>query len=182
MPATTVATSAADLHDPTSAAFKKARRQYLKTTRNRTEHVEAEWTPFRAAEKKFKARFPPPDLSSVLDLTLLDDFRAEEVSDGVWKGRPDAVQCEEIELRPRGRSSGIRKAYIFPNTPGGTLAVWYTGCTCSFYMFSGVLCNRTCSSALIRAAGRTETPCAVGTMRSGSPSKRDQPGRPLHPS
>ncbi|OSX64798.1 hypothetical protein POSPLADRAFT_1044247 [Postia placenta MAD-698-R-SB12] len=118
MPATTVSTSAADLHDPTSAAFKKARRQYLKTTRNRTEHVEAEWTPFRAAEKKFKARFPPPDLSGVLDLALLDDSRAAEVSNGVWKGRPNAVQCEEIELRPRGRSSGIRKAYIFPNTPG----------------------------------------------------------------
>ncbi|KIO06395.1 hypothetical protein M404DRAFT_481088 [Pisolithus tinctorius Marx 270] len=58
--------------DPSSAAFKKARRQYIRTTKNRSQDVDANWTPFRAAEKKFKARFPPPDLTDVLDLAAED--------------------------------------------------------------------------------------------------------------
>ncbi|KAI6150277.1 hypothetical protein BKA82DRAFT_4113765 [Pisolithus tinctorius] len=53
--------------DPSSAAFKKARRQYIRTTKNRTRI---------AAEKKFKARFPPPDLTDVLDLAAEDRRRA----------------------------------------------------------------------------------------------------------
>lgn len=51
-------------------AFKKARRQHIKTTKNRSSDVDATWTAFRAAEKKYKARFPPPDLSTVLDPTI----------------------------------------------------------------------------------------------------------------
>ena len=34
----------------------------------RPAHVDPGWSPFRAAEKKYKARCPPPDLSTVLDL------------------------------------------------------------------------------------------------------------------
>ncbi|KAI6039955.1 hypothetical protein EDC04DRAFT_2867794 [Pisolithus marmoratus] len=49
--------------DLSSSAFKKARRQYIRTTKNRNQDVDANWTPFRAAEKKYKARFPPPDLT-----------------------------------------------------------------------------------------------------------------------
>ena len=51
-----------------SREFKKARRQHYKSTKNRPADVDASWSPFRAAEKKYKARFPPPDLSAVLDL------------------------------------------------------------------------------------------------------------------
>ncbi|KAF8557347.1 hypothetical protein OG21DRAFT_1494924 [Imleria badia] len=50
--------------------FKKARRQHWKLTRNRVD-VDTSWSPFRAAEKKYKTRFPPPDLSAVLDLASL---------------------------------------------------------------------------------------------------------------
>ncbi|TBU29048.1 hypothetical protein BD311DRAFT_662034 [Dichomitus squalens] len=107
--------SSGDIHDPTSAAYKKARRKYLKSTRNRPGHVDAEWTPFRAAEKRYKARFPPPDLSDVLDIASTDHTRAAETSKGRWKGRADAVDCTEIPLR---ENEGGRKAYVFPSTPG----------------------------------------------------------------
>ncbi|KAF9453192.1 hypothetical protein P691DRAFT_695142 [Macrolepiota fuliginosa MF-IS2] len=80
--------------DPTSSAYKKARRQYIKATKNRPQDVETDWTPFRAAEKKFKARFPPPDLSGVLDLATLDPARADEISQGLWAGRADAVEYD----------------------------------------------------------------------------------------
>lgn len=115
---TTTSAHSLDIHDPTSAAYKKARRRHLKTTRNRSDQTDAEWTAFRAAEKKYKARFPPPDLSSVLDLALLDDERAEEVSRGVWKGGIDASSYREIGLKNGESSSGRRKAYVFPDRPG----------------------------------------------------------------
>ncbi|KAL4068091.1 hypothetical protein J3A83DRAFT_4359903 [Scleroderma citrinum] len=51
------------------ATLKKARRQHIRTTKNRKNDVDATWTPFRAAEKKYKARYPPLDLTGVLDLT-----------------------------------------------------------------------------------------------------------------
>ncbi|KAI0637376.1 hypothetical protein C8Q77DRAFT_1097243 [Trametes polyzona] len=112
----TQSTSSGDIHDPTSAAYKKARRKYLKSTRNRPEHVDADWTPFRAAEKKYKARFPPPDLSDVLDLAAADPTRVVEVARGKWKGRADTLPCTEIPLRDG--SGRARKAYTFPRTPG----------------------------------------------------------------
>ncbi|KAJ7905407.1 hypothetical protein B0H14DRAFT_2660170 [Mycena olivaceomarginata] len=105
--------SAIDLHDPTSAAYKKAKRQYLNSTRNRKNTVELDWTPFRAAEKRFKARFPPPDLSGVLDLALLDDTRTPEIQAGIWKGSSD-LDFRELRLET---SSNI-KAYTTPRIPG----------------------------------------------------------------
>ncbi|KAJ2916008.1 hypothetical protein MD484_g4360, partial [Candolleomyces efflorescens] len=78
-------TTTAELLDPSSAVYKKARRQFYKATRNRPT-VDQDWTPFRAAEKRFKARFPPPDLSQVLDLAQLDGTRQQELAQGVWKG------------------------------------------------------------------------------------------------
>ncbi|KAF7304783.1 hypothetical protein MKEN_01192400 [Mycena kentingensis (nom. inval.)] len=47
---------------------KKARKHYEQNMRNKLDH---DWTPFRAAEKRFKARYPPLDLTDVLDLALL---------------------------------------------------------------------------------------------------------------
>ncbi|KAF8212331.1 hypothetical protein K438DRAFT_1806362 [Mycena galopus ATCC 62051] len=106
--------SAIDLHDQTSPAYKKAKRQYLNSTRNRKPDVELDWTPFRAAEKRFKARFPPPDLSGVLDLALLDDTRTLEIQAGVWKGSSDALDYRELTSKD---SSNI-KAYTMPRIPG----------------------------------------------------------------
>ncbi|TFK46434.1 hypothetical protein OE88DRAFT_1667832 [Heliocybe sulcata] len=105
------------LHDPTSSEYKKARRRFLRTTKNRDNHVDADWTPFRAAEKKYKARFPPPDLSNVLDLAILDGARQSEVRLGAWVGRHDATEWKEIRISGEGGSSG-RKAYILPRIPG----------------------------------------------------------------
>ncbi|KAJ7709988.1 hypothetical protein B0H17DRAFT_1030105 [Mycena rosella] len=104
-----------DLHDPSSPAYKKAKRQYLNSTRNRKNTIELDWTPFRAAEKRFKARFPPPDLSDVLDLALLDGARTPEVQAGVWKGSSNALDYRELTLRA---SSSNTKAFITPRIPG----------------------------------------------------------------
>ncbi|KZT24117.1 hypothetical protein NEOLEDRAFT_1163471 [Neolentinus lepideus HHB14362 ss-1] len=98
------------IHDPSSPEYKKARRRYLKTTRNRDSHVDSEWTLFRAAEKKYKTRFPPPDLSNVLDLAALDESRVNEIGLGGWMGRRDATEWKEI--------SPGRKAYVLPRIPG----------------------------------------------------------------
>lgn len=121
--------SLGDMHDPTSPAYKKARRKHWKSARNRPEHADADWTPFRAAEKKYKARFPPPDLSGVLDLALADPSRATETSRGGWKGRVDAVECREIPLHSSEESG--KKAYIFPGTRGAPFVV----AICVLYVF-----------------------------------------------
>ncbi|KAM5542586.1 hypothetical protein V8D89_003547 [Ganoderma adspersum] len=118
------------MHDPTSAAYKKARRKHWKSTRNRPEHADADWTPFRAAEKKYKARFPPPDLSGVLDLALADPSRATETSRGGWKGHANAIECREIPLHSEEEEGG-RKAYIFPGTRGAPFVV----AICELYVF-----------------------------------------------
>ncbi|GLB35010.1 putative 2OG-Fe(II) oxygenase superfamily protein [Lyophyllum shimeji] len=104
--------SSSDLHDPTSPAYKKAKRLYLKATRTRNPALELDWSPFRAAEKKFKARFPPPDLSHVLDLATLDPTREDEIDQGVWRG---SHEVEHTELSGAGRST---KAYTVPRIPG----------------------------------------------------------------
>ncbi|KAF7322908.1 hypothetical protein HMN09_00070300 [Mycena chlorophos] len=63
---------------------KQARRQYLNALRN---PVDRDWTPFRAAEKRFKARYPPLDLSDVLDL--------QEISEP--RGSPDAIAYRKLD-------------------------------------------------------------------------------------
>ena len=108
--------SAIDLQDPTSAAYKKAKRKFLKTTKNRPEHTDEDWTPFRAAEKKYKARFPPPDLSAVFDIAASDPERVEELKRGGWKGRADAIEHRAINLDLGEGPS--KKAYVFPAIPG----------------------------------------------------------------
>jgi len=92
---------------PNTPEYRKAQRQYLKATKNRPQQ---EWTPFRAAEKKFKARFPPPDFSSVLDLACLD----HHADLGHWKGSLSAVEFVQTPLR----TGGNRKAFAIPRIPG----------------------------------------------------------------
>ena len=146
MPTATTSYSSADLQDPTSAAYKRARRQHLKTTRNRPHDADHEWTPFRAAEKKYKARFPPPDLADVFDLATLDVTHREETSKGGWRGRGDAVPWQEIELHDynhAGPSTG-RKAYTLPDVPGAL---------CSILQSTGLMrwtSIRTCAAAILR--------------------------------
>lgn len=101
------------IYDTSSPEYKKARRQHLKTTKHRNDQLEADWTPFRAAEKKFKAKFPPPDLSDVLDLAVGDEGRVDEINSGGWRGNTDPLEWREIELEDTGR-----KAYILPRIPG----------------------------------------------------------------
>ena len=103
--------------DTGSSSYKKARKQYLKSNRNRTVGSSADWTPFRAAEKKYMAKFPPPDLSDVLDLALLDEGRRNEVDRGKWKGSPDAIGVREVTLK--GNAENRRKrVYCIPQLPG----------------------------------------------------------------
>lgn len=103
-----------DLQDPSSSAYKKAKKLHAKTTRNRPEHADADWTPFRAAEKKYKARFPPPELSQVLDVAAGDPSREDEVNNSGWRGRPDAVPYRL--LSPTDVIG--KEIYTFPNIPG----------------------------------------------------------------
>ncbi|KAI0059084.1 hypothetical protein BV25DRAFT_1918788 [Artomyces pyxidatus] len=95
-----------------TAAYKRARRQHLKSTRNRPEQLDPHWTPFRIAEKKYKSHFPPPDLSNVLDLATADTSRVDEVEKGVWRGRPDAAEVRQLF------TSAGRQAYVFSSVPG----------------------------------------------------------------
>ncbi|KDR81555.1 hypothetical protein GALMADRAFT_89623 [Galerina marginata CBS 339.88] len=98
---------------PDTPEYKKAQRQYLKATKNRPQNIDHEWSPFRAAEKRFKTRFPSPDLSSVLDLACADDARAGEIERGRWKGSPSAVKSVKIPL-----NAGNTYAYTIPSIPG----------------------------------------------------------------
>ena len=105
--------------DPTSREYKRARRHHYKTTKNRTEGFDTDWTPFRVAEKKYKARFPPPDLSDVLDLALLDKARSSEIERAGWKGRADAIQTKAIGLKDaQATPAGMRKAFTVNDIPG----------------------------------------------------------------
>jgi alkylated DNA repair protein alkB family protein 1 len=105
--------------DPTSREYKRARRHHYKTTKNRTEGFDTDWTPFRVAEKKYKARFPPPDLSDVLDLALLDQARSSEIERAGWKGYADTVLTKEIGLRDaQATNARTRKAFTVTGIPG----------------------------------------------------------------
>ncbi|KAI0320182.1 hypothetical protein OF83DRAFT_1106178, partial [Amylostereum chailletii] len=67
----------------------------------------------------YKTKFPPPDLSNVLDLALDDDSRVEEIDRGRWRGRADAVHVEEINLDGvKNTTMRRRRAYICPKIPG----------------------------------------------------------------
>ena len=99
----------------TTAEYKKAQRLHLKSTRGRNPDVEKDWTAFRAAEKRFKARFPPVDLSDVLDLALLDEKRTAEIAASGWSGSKDSAEFREI-------SSDIA-AFTITDIPGGSIVL-----------------------------------------------------------
>lgn len=63
-------------------------------------HRDSEWTPFRAAEKRFKVRFPPPDLTDVLDLASNSAYGVD-VS--------DAVRAVAVERVPGEQQKSKRK-------------------------------------------------------------------------
>jgi len=81
-----------------SSSYRKALKQYKRSTANR-QPVENDWTPFRAAEKKYKARFPPVDLSQVLTIDDCIDVSAES--------GPKAYTVPQIPGEPHGL--GIRQ-------------------------------------------------------------------------
>ncbi|KAF9500926.1 hypothetical protein BDN71DRAFT_1439823, partial [Pleurotus eryngii] len=110
MPSAT--TSMMELHNPSTKAYKKAKRQYQKATKNRASDIEADWTPFRAAEKRYKARFPPPNIEDVLDIATLDPARADEVKQGGWTGSVHTVEYRSVP------SSATSKACAIPQVPG----------------------------------------------------------------
>lgn len=98
-------------------AYKKAKKLYEKSLHSRPpEQLGTDWTPFRAAEKRFKARFPPPDLSDVLDLALLDPGRSDEILNGGWKGNPAALSHERIDIKLD--DGPPKSAYVFKSHPG----------------------------------------------------------------
>jgi len=57
---------------------------------------DSEWTPFRAAEKRFKARFPLPDLTDVLDLSSNSAYGVD-VSDAVRAVAVERVPGEQTK-------------------------------------------------------------------------------------
>ncbi|KAL1745606.1 hypothetical protein HDZ31DRAFT_36016 [Schizophyllum fasciatum] len=116
----------AALLDPTSAEYKKARKQHERSLRNRD--AAHDWTPFRAAEKHYKARFPPPDLSRALDLATLDPARAPEIAAGGWRGSPsiDGVKVQRLD-GDGAESQPLARAYTLPHIPGLVILPAFVG-------------------------------------------------------
>jgi alkylated DNA repair protein alkB homolog 1 len=103
-----------------SVTSNKARRKDAKTGRNKPVVVgdpdcNSTWTPFRASEKRFKCRCPPPDLSDVLDFAAIDESRTNELARGGWRGRPDAIPSRKVRLTTSDTS---RTGYVIPSIPG----------------------------------------------------------------
>jgi hypothetical protein len=141
-------TSTADLLDPSSAAYKKARRQFYKATKNRPA-VEQDWTPFRTAEKSFKARFPPPDLSGVLDLAQLDPSRQKEIERGVWKGSTEPFPYRRLE-------GCERSICVVPAVPGAQALV------CTILSINSISWTcRTRDPSVVSQSGGATAACAV---------------------
>lgn len=87
---------------------KKAMRRYLK---NKKQDLDYEWTPFRAAEKHFKVRFPPPNLQTVLDLWETSAKSAEDIT-----GNPNAIFTKVIGTNDNRKAT----AYTIPEMPGSS--------------------------------------------------------------
>jgi hypothetical protein len=131
-----------------SPQLKKIRRQQRKSAAN-NDFNNPDWSPFRVAEKRFKARFPIPDLSNVLDLAILDPARALEIQQGFWSGRSDAIAHHAMHLQ--GRRT---KGYIIPRIPGAAFSA-------HIILISICLSIRACYSACIRPSRTTKGACEM---------------------
>jgi len=154
-----------DIYDPSSAAYKKARRQHLKTTKNRGKDVDAEWTPFRAAEKKYKARFPPPDLSHVLDLASVASD-----SEALASGRNFC--CNGVNVIPLGQRessvANVCKAFSVPHIPGAQ-DISRGGNHATDHL------NRSRYTPIIHFLRGSATTSTMGSSRSRAASQRNKP-------
>ena len=104
----------ARMADFASAAYKKARRHFNNATKHRQFGYDALWSPFRTVEKRYKARFPPPDLTVALDFATLDPHRTHEITQGLWRGSPDALHFHPIKAKNT-------VGYVIPCIPGAVL-------------------------------------------------------------
>lgn len=111
----TIETPSSSTLSPLTPAQKKARRQHAKTTKNRPADIKEGWTPFRAAEKRFKAKWPAPDMSGVLDLHD-DGIAGESTGRSSWRGSRDVVEWTQANVSVDEKGEG--KAFIFPRVPG----------------------------------------------------------------
>ena len=98
-------------------AYKKALRKYLKNKRPSEDH---DWTPFRAAEKRYKARFPPPDLGDVLDLSCIGSSEKDPIARREPTGNPHVIPTRPIRLRCDEAKRG--GAYTVPQIPGANMS------------------------------------------------------------
>jgi len=99
---------------------KKAFKQYLKSTRSRVVD-DSQWTEFKRAEKKYKAKFPPPSFDDVLDLTALVDG---DSTTHKHRGRSDALPNRGVRsLKPNTRDfvRAGHSAFHTPTSPTFTL-------------------------------------------------------------
>lgn len=137
---------------PPSREYKKAHRLHSKSTKNRPA-ADHEWSTFRAAEKKYKARFPPPDLSVLLDLA---------------NGNPRLYQ----PIRISAKGSDV---FILPDVPGDVRDDrHFSILTCPT--------PRTSPLARIHLSARSTSFRQMVTSRPCPPSKRDESRRTLcHP-
>lgn len=96
--------------------LRRAYKQHRKSTRGRGhEPDKSEWTAFRACEKRFKSKFPPPSLDDVLDLTALvsDDAKMAQFN---RRGTRTAVAANEVRTTPS--TDRPRRAFTLPRIPG----------------------------------------------------------------
>jgi hypothetical protein len=107
-----VATASVTPSSSITPIYKRALKKYLKSSRNRSSSSDPDWSPFRAAEKQYKVRFPPPNLSQVLDLALLDPARADEFVRGGWTGSIDTIEWRALRMEDG------HMAYSIDSIPG----------------------------------------------------------------
>ncbi|KAG9033408.1 hypothetical protein FRB95_014856 [Tulasnella sp. JGI-2019a] len=101
-----------------SATYKKARRHYLKT-RQHPETEIGDLTAFRAQEKKYKSRFPPPQLDNVFDPRAWEDTPVD-LGGGWSKGGNSlsGITVSGMDLQELGDRSVAGKAYSISSHPG----------------------------------------------------------------
>lgn len=79
--------------------YKRALKHHLKTRQNPPPDG-GDISAFRLQEKKFKSKFPPPNLDEVLDVWALDEELAgDAIIGGAWS-RGDNALGEGVHVRP----------------------------------------------------------------------------------